>query len=352
MPQWEYRKGRFRYEFMYLGKKYGSAGGKEGFKTKKEARAAEAVRRLEVEQMLSPSPGSMGFLEAATEYLAISKRNDAVKTYKYKAYVFDCFLTHAGNVPLKNITYTIVESYLLKRHSNANFNRHRKDLSVLFNWARKRGLLQINPCLLIDKLKEDKQRRPVPSHEEMERIMLAAGDARPFLLMLYHTQARLGEVLRLRWEDVLFEHRVVVLRTRKRTGGEQSDPYPMNQTLYDTLWRLWEKRKSEEWVFPNLATGDRYRQRPKLMRGICKRAGVPYYGFHSIRHYVANLMADSLKVSTKRISRLLRHTNIRTTEIYLGQEMDDLRETVELLDKKQFLEKSSHESPHENNRKS
>ena len=82
------------------------------------------------------------------------------------------------------------------------------------------------------------------------------------------------------------------------------------------------------------------------MRGICKRAGVPYYGFHSIRHYVANLMADKLKVSTKRISRLLRHTNVRTTEIYLGKEIDDLRETFELLDKNLFLTKTPHETSH------
>ena len=126
----------------------------------------------------------------------------------------------------------------------------------------------------------------------------------------------------------------------------QADPYPMSQTPYHTLWGLWKIRQGDEWVFPNPLTGDRYHQRPNLMRGICKRAGVSYYGFHSIRHYVANLMADKLKVGTKRISRLLRHTNVRTTEIYLGKEMDDLRETVELLDKNLFLEKVSQGTPH------
>jgi integrase len=152
----------------------------------------------------------------------------------------------------------------------------------------------------------------------MDRILLAAGPERSFLLVLYHTMGRLGEILRLRWEDVLFEHRVVIPYTRKRKGGEmQADTYPMSQTLCDTRYGLWKTHQSDEWVFPNPLTGDRYHQRPKLMRGICKRAGVPYYGFHSIRHYVANLMADKLKVSTKRISRLLRHTNVRTTEIYL-----------------------------------
>ncbi len=56
-------------------------------------------------------------------------------------------------------------------------------------------------------------------------------------------------------------------------------------------------------------------------------------------------MADKLKVSTKRISRRLRHTKVRTTEIYLEKEMDDLRETVELLDKNLFSKKSPHQQP-------
>ena len=179
----------------------------------------------------------------------------------------------------------------------------------------------------------------------MDRILLAAGEQRPLLLVLYHTMGRVGEILRLRWEDVLFEHRVVVLYTRKRSGGNlEPDTYPMSDTLYNTLRSLYEKRQSEEWVFPNPLTGGRFNNRPKLMRGICKRAGVSYYGFHSIRHYVANLLADSEKVSTKRISRLLRHTNVRTTEIYLGKDLEDLGETVKLLDKNFVPEKNPAQS--------
>ena len=57
-------------------------------------------------------------------------------------------------------------------------------------------------------------------------------------------------------------------------------------------------------------------------------------------------MADKLEGERQRISRRLRHTKVRTTEIYLEKEMDDLRETVELLDKNLFSKKSPHATPH------
>jgi integrase len=80
--------------------------------------------------------------------------------------------------------------------------------------------------------------------------------------------------------------------------------------------------------------------RPKMMSSICKRAGlIPigkgkrkiekgndkgkieeinlYYGFHALRHFMASYLVDQEKVSTKAVSGLLRHKNLRTTEIYL-----------------------------------
>ena len=156
--------------------------------------------------------------------------------------------------------------------------------------------------------------------------------------------ARIDEVLRLTWQDVNFEKRTVTLWTRKRKGGSyEPDSMPMNQDLYDILRRLWQARKQDNWVFFNEKTGTRYNKRPKFMKGLCKRAfapGVkklkdykgPVFGFHALRHFMASYLADKKKRSTKTLQRLLRHKELRTTEIYLHSVDEAIREAMDSLE--------------------
>ena len=67
------------------------------------------------------------------------------------------------------------------------------------------------------------------------------------------------------------------------------------------------------------------------MSGLCQRAGVKPFGFHALRRYVASVLADTHKVSAKRIQRILRHKNLSTTERYIQNINDDLKNTFELL---------------------
>jgi integrase len=70
-------------------------------------------------------------------------------------------------------------------------------------------------------------------------------------------------------------------------------------------------------LFYNKKEGTRYNRRPKLMRSLCRRAGIPNYGFHAIRHFVATYLHDVKKIPTGVIGTLLGHKAKRTTEIYL-----------------------------------
>lgn len=328
MACWRVKGRGWRYQFQHEGKRYSGA----WYRTKSEARAAEEDRKKEVKKPPAEKIGTT-FSEVASEYLDYAERRFAVKTYKYKAGVYRSFLAHAGDLPLSSITVSLIEGYLRTRHSNINYNRHRKDLCALFVWAWKRRMIAENPCHFLEKMPEPKYVRPIPTPDEMNRLLMAAGEHRPFLLVLYHTLARLDEILRLRWEDVNFEALEVRLWTRKRKDGAWDfDAIPMNKVLFDTLWTLWTNRRQDEWVFYNSRTATRYYSRRKILRAACKRAGIRQFGYHSIRHFVASLLRDRKKFSIAKISRLLRHQEQKTTEQYLHLMDSDLREVVASLE--------------------
>jgi len=54
--------------------------------------------------------------------------------------------------------------------------------------------------------------------------------------------------------------------------------------------------------------------------------------YHTIRHFVASYLFDKKKVSLPVISKLLRHKNLQTTEIYLQAIDPRFRETMRLLE--------------------
>ncbi len=72
-------------------------------------------------------------------------------------------------------------------------------------------MVPANPVALVDKLPVDKTKKVIPTPEQMTRMLVAAGSDRPLLLVLFHTMARIDEILRLKWEDVNFEAKAVRL---------------------------------------------------------------------------------------------------------------------------------------------
>lgn len=239
-----------------------------------------------------------------------------------------------GSIPVvETITTDHIEKCLLKTYTKNHFNKERTELMVLFSWAHKRHLVSTNPVIPVDKLGTDKPKKLIPTPQEMNQILLAAGKDRPLLLVLFHTLARIDEILRLKWDDIDWDRHEIRLWTRKRrSGGWQFDWLGMNAELERVLKNLRQKRIGEEYVFINPRTGDRYTDRFELMRRICRRAGVRHYTYHCIRHSAASYLYHKEKRPLPEVSKLLRHTNYQTIERYLQLVDPNLRETICLLE--------------------
>ena len=182
------------------------------------------------------TPTDMASSALANEYLDHAKRKFADKTYHYNVYVYRQFLAFVGDISVVQVTIQCIGAYLRTRPTNINYTRHRKDLCALFTWACRRRIISENSCHFLERMPEPRFQRQIPTPEEMSKIMLAAGPDRPMLLVIYHTMARVEEILRLRREDVNSQERTVRLWTRKRRDGSWAwDKVPMNQVLYETL---------------------------------------------------------------------------------------------------------------------
>jgi len=138
--------------------------------------------------------------------------------------------------------------------------------------------------------------------------------------------ARMSEINRLKWDDVDLKNRHLILYTRKKKGGHLT---PRKIYMTDKLLEILSRRdierdKSKPWVFwhtywsskAGKMCEDSYKDRKKIMKTLCKKAGVRYFRFHPFRHSGASVM-DNHNVPIGTIQRILGHENRSTTELYL-----------------------------------
>jgi integrase len=125
----------------------------------------------------------------------------------------------------------------------------------------------------------------------------------------------------------------------------------MTQRLSDILSRRFEKSDlSIQHVFwhkywskkeGQFVTGP-FIDRKRIMKTLCKKAGVKYFRFHALRHSGASIM-DSSNVPISSIQRILGHENRSTTEIYLHSIGEAERLAIAVFEK---VQQNSHTDSH------
>ena len=295
----------------------------------------------------------------------VNKRLDFLKAYKTERYYTDTkylakkWLKEWEGLNCSEITTDMIQEYLIKR-SKVSANTANSDLSYLkatFNYGIKINLIRNNPTKGVEFFPIEKTRKYIPSQEDVLKILLVAdSDTRDYLYTIKETMGRVGEINRLKWSDVDFNDRYVVLYTRKKKGGHLTPrKIPMTAKLYHVLLRRYKNRdKTKQWVFwhrywdrkEKVWMEKPYQDRKGIMRSLCKKANVKYFRFHALRHAGASLM-DNSGVNTGSIQRILGHENRRTTDIYLHSIGDAERDAMDVFEQaNQDFEEKSHTNPH------
>jgi len=331
MSIYEVKGSGWRYDFTYQKKRYTST----FLRTKREAMQAEAKRK---EELKNPKPimndsKDMEFYKLVAKRLFFLENFRSARHFKENCYLSKRWCRWWKNPLCSQITKESVESFLLTRKKISNYtaNMDLRNLRAMFNFGLKNGYIFNNPCdgigfFLIEK----KFYKPTPPENIDKIIEVADPDTQDYLWTIRDTMARVGEINRLTWDDVVlngvYEGSYVILKSRKTKGGNLTPrTVYMTRTLFDILSNRFERRDiAKPWVFwhrywdkkeKKFVEGP-YKQRKRLMKNLCEKAGVEHIGFHALRHSGASIMEDA-NIPLGEISRTLGHSCRKTTEIYL-----------------------------------
>lgn len=170
------------------------------------------------------------------------------------------------------------------------------------------------------KLKRPKKERKLPdvlAEDEILAIINAVKNIKHLviLVMVYSSGLRVGEVVRLRPEDIDIQRMMVHVRQ----GKGRKDRYSvLSQFSLELLKKYIDQIKPETWLFPGADPGCHLTERTvqKIFEHARERAGITKrVSVHNLRHSFATHLLEG-GTDLRYIQELLGHANSKTTEIY------------------------------------
>ncbi len=187
--------------------------------------------------------------------------------------------------------------------------------------------------------KKPKTLPTVLSVEEVNQLLAAArpGQQRMLLTTAYACGLRVSELVHLKVTDIDSARMVVTVRQGK---GHKDRQVPLSPRLLTELRRWWSQHRSRPWLFPGgggpafegaathpLCTGSVQRMCSKVVARAKLRKSA---SMHTLRHsYATHLLEAGVDVVT--LQRLLGHSSLQTTALYLHLSAQQMQRVPDLL---------------------
>ncbi|MBI5184756.1 MAG: site-specific integrase [Nitrospinae bacterium] len=243
------------------------------------------------------------------------------------------------NYSISEINPFLISQYKVKRREAgkkpATINRELAMLSKAFSLAVKEwGWAKENPLSKVSKEKEDNQKDRWLTREEEERLLSHCPQwLRSIVLFDLHTGMRCNEVLSMEWSWVdLFRQTLTIPGAFAKNGKPRT--IPLNKSAMSILVEKSKVRSLQsKVVFFNEAGKKRdIAKIGNVFRQTLKKAGIEDFSFHCLRHTFATRLAQA-GVDLYKVSKLLGHRDIGTTQRYAHHYPESLRDGVDILEK-------------------
>lgn len=264
---------------------------------------------------------------------------ETIRRYKQ---VLGFYCKCAGVSKIEEITNENVRSFLFYgrtvRHWTPNtFIIYHKSLVVFSRWCQSEGHLDKNPVIDIEVPKLEKRLPKKFTRQDAARLLeVVYNYPYKYKFVRYRNHAlfatfifaglRLKELLKLKFADVDVDNLTIFVNQGK---GSKDRIVPMSYTLAQTLKRYIEERNRLRKTCPEFFTSltlnrglskDGLRHIVAIMR---KALGLEFT-IHKLRHTFATLMLEG-GCDIFSLSRMMGHSDIKTTTIYLYASAEHLR---------------------------
>lgn len=231
-----------------------------------------------------------------------------------------------------------------KRQKVSSVNRRIQALKRFFDWADDQGILiDANP---IEHLRFMRRKAPTQPHAltktDVHNLLREAGQSShglskrnyAILQLMLQSGLRIGEVIKLRYEDITLQARsgsVNIVDSK----GHKSREVPLNITVRHALQNYFKQCKNKEPSDPIFHSKRQkalsLRSMQSMIHNLVTRAKLTQFSVsaHTLRHTFATNYLRANPNQLVELAQLLGHDSLNTTAIYTKSSQTQLAEAVE-----------------------
>lgn len=280
------------------------------------------------------------FCEYSTSMLGYSK--DTIRRYRFVIRYFRQFarIENIAEVTDTNVRELFYNGRLERKWSANTFIVYHKTLRVFFRWCVKEGYMASNPLTDIEMPKLGKRLPGGLTKQNAARLLevvynypygnsfLRSRNHAIFATFMY-AGLRKQELLNLKFTDIDLDNLTLFVRRGK---GDKDRIVPISYSLAQSLKRYLVERKKMNTLCPEFfaSTQKGFGLTDNGLKWLVRKvqsAAKIKFSVHKLRHTFATLMLEG-GCDIFSLSRMMGHSNIQTTTIYLAASMDHLRNQI------------------------
>lgn len=280
-------------------------------------------------------------VERFLKYLeSIDRSVETIEGYRKELRYFGEFLVekYTSEKDIQDIILEDLEDYMyyikIKGKAEATRNRVIYIFRSLYKYAYKRELCVKNLPLFLEAIKVKRKERFFLNENEIVELFnnIEKPVLKAAIQTMYYTGVRVSELLNLEIKDLDLDSRLLHIIDGK---GKKDRVIPINKKLYliikDYIKNIRPKVGSDR-LFCTKKTGRLSSQYinsslKKAQENMNLKQGV---SAHILRHSFASSLIKK-NIPLPYLQKLLGHADLRVTSIYIHQEIDQLREAIELI---------------------